>query len=134
MSRMAVVVVALVAPGCGTLVNTTRFFLHEGHDHPVDDIPAARIEQLAIYGGIRSNIEVIKGGEFPGLLISLIDFPISLVADTILLPLTIPYSMCADGDSDPDSDRESAGDVHGGDALQLPTGRERGWRPATASG
>ncbi len=68
------------------------------------------IETNKIYSGTRANI-VIIGSSYdhphgPGPMfryLGLLDFPFSLVADTVILPYTIAYTILAQDSTDADS-------------------------------
>ncbi|HBS06848.1 MAG TPA: hypothetical protein DEA96_17895 [Leptospiraceae bacterium] len=68
------------------------------------------VETNKIYSGTRANI-VIIGSSYdhphgPGPMfryLGVLDFPFSLVADTVILPYTIAYTILAQDFTDPDS-------------------------------
>src|SRR5262245_17247608 len=81
------------ATGCGTMVNMTE---------PMFDSSAHAEKQ--IYGGVVNDVDVIGGAVYwksdyaptarPfGVIVGLIDLPLSLVADTITLPWTIAHQI-----------------------------------------
>jgi uncharacterized protein YceK len=92
----ALLAIVVSQAGCGTVVN-----LAWGVD---SEDPAARPSvDTQVYGGVRNDLhgvgEAVRGED--GFWISLItfpfyafiDLPVSLVADTLTLPYTIPYAL-----------------------------------------
>ena len=82
--RIAVILVIMVfISGCGTFVNLAFEQMH------VDD-PSVKTR---IYGGIRLNLGVmgnsIQSGRIGLLMFHILDFPLSLVMDTLTLPFTL---------------------------------------------
>lgn len=50
--------------------------------------------EVRVYGGIRWDAEFLTSGDIgPMLLLTLVDFPLSLVLDTLFLPGTIIYNL-----------------------------------------
>ena len=82
----AILLILGIAPACFTMIT-------------VGD----EIETNKIYSGTRANV-VIIGSSYdhphgPGPMfryLGILDFPFSLVADTLVLPYTIPYTIFAD--------------------------------------
>jgi uncharacterized protein YceK len=74
--------------GCGTIANCSRI----GYSPP-DQITSNTVETeklgrpLYVYGGVRADLGGICGPH-------LLDLPFSFAADTLTLPVTIPYSLC----------------------------------------
>ena len=104
MKEAGALLVAVCLSGCGTVVNLT---------HGVDEYwaelhyPAVPAE-TRIYGGIQNDYHGIRSaidGEAGAsvelnvlsfLFFTLIDFPLSLAADTVTLLYTVPYALTVD--------------------------------------
>jgi uncharacterized protein YceK len=70
-------VVLLALGGCGTFMN-------------VGAVRCAPYSHPQIYGGVQFDVEYeISRGSAEGLMIGILDLPLSLVADTLTLPITI---------------------------------------------
>ena len=69
--KIALALALLVFGGCGTIED-----LHQGP---------------RIYGGVRQDVEWLGGQCMAG--VGFLDFPFSLVLDTVLLPFTAVYSL-----------------------------------------
>ena len=81
MARLRKLVAGLaLALSCGCMTLDTQ--LNEGYDGP------------QVYSGTRKDLEIFGPAflnlSFPWMMITLFDLPFSLVADTLLLPVTIP--------------------------------------------
>jgi len=71
MKTCALILGLLLLGGCGTIEN-----LHLGP---------------SIYGGVRQDVEWMGGQCMAGL--GFLDFPFSLVLDTVLLPVTVAFAL-----------------------------------------
>jgi len=85
-----VAALALSPAGCGTVMN----FMEEG----TPGLPESA-GQKSIYGGVAVDVDLISSSDWffekvkALLLAGLIDLPLSLVMDTLTLPVTIPMSL-----------------------------------------
>jgi len=75
--------------GCGTILN---FWSSNGHGYRED------YGQMEIYGGVSIDAQALSEAQWPwqklwGILVLTIEFPLSLVMDTVTLPVTIPVSL-----------------------------------------
>jgi uncharacterized protein YceK len=72
--------------GCATFFDSTGH--HIGGDGP------------RIYGGVRFSFEVFAQyhRHVEAVVFLLLDFPFSVMADTILLPITVPYELSREPD------------------------------------
>ena len=61
---------------------------------------------LAVYGGVGFHLTLLEGVDYnPGflhLLLALIDMPLCMVLDTLLLPITIPFGRAPWDDPPPE--------------------------------
>jgi len=88
--RITIVAVALVSQvGCGTVFNFWPRDEHTAHEE---------IGQMRIYGGVRMDGKALSEQPWPwgkllAILILTAEFPLSLVMDTVTLPVTIPVTL-----------------------------------------
>ncbi len=74
--------------GCGTIGS----FALGGSGVPVP--PGTRLWPLgAVYCGVAMDLHLIQRGTSSGSVLALVDFPLSLCLDTLLLPLTLPLEV-----------------------------------------
>jgi uncharacterized protein YceK len=87
------IIVAINISGCASIFHTT----------PLADLPCAMStsgssascpdERNLIYIGARKDVEAIFDTDGGAVVLPLVDFPLSVVFDTIFLPYTIPYTL-----------------------------------------
>jgi uncharacterized protein YceK len=86
---LLVTIAATSEMGCGTTLN---FWPPGGHGYRED------YGQMEIYGGVSIDAQALSEAKWPweklwGILVLTIEFPLSLVMDTVTLPVTIPVSL-----------------------------------------
>jgi uncharacterized protein YceK len=86
---MIVAIAAISQTGCGTVFNFWPKDEHSTHEE---------IGQMRVYGGVRMDGRAFSEASWPwqkllAILILTVEFPLSLVMDTITLPVTIPVTL-----------------------------------------
>lgn len=81
---------ALASSGCGTLIDTCG----DDRRRSEDVLTRVRAGRVRIYGGIRYDFAILAEAKASWMLaLYAIDIPLSLVVDTVILPITIPYNL-----------------------------------------
>lgn len=90
--------IGLIAPGCGTLVDVSR-----RRDPGRSGVPR-------VLGGLRTDAGIVLGGTWGVLrtptalaVVFALDMPLSLAADVVLLPITLPWALFGDSGESPET-------------------------------
>jgi uncharacterized protein YceK len=114
---MAFLLLIPVATGCGTVLNLSSFDVPERGQGIFR--PGHHLAPKVVYGGVQTDAVAGKGWfeeakldgsrAAVGLYVWLIDLPLSAVADTVTLPITIPAAVARgmrSGHADSEQERE----------------------------
>lgn len=93
MGRLAaILMVALSAGGCASVFNLAGSNYHPEHESPAP--------HPQVYGGVRDAVKFLRCGSSHGpsgadsyMFTLFVDLPASIVLDTVLLPITIPFEI-----------------------------------------
>jgi uncharacterized protein YceK len=85
--RALVLLPMVVTIGCGTIANCSRIGYSLPDQITSNTVDAEKVGRppYQVYGGVRADL---------GMCPHLLDLPFSFAADTLTLPVTIPYSLC----------------------------------------
>ena len=85
--RAFVLLTIVVTIGCGTIANCSRIGYSLPDQITSNSVDAEKVGRppYQVYGGVRADL---------GMCPRLLDLPFSFAADTLTLPVTIPYSLC----------------------------------------
>jgi uncharacterized protein YceK len=87
---IAIIAVLVISQaGCGTVMNFSP---------KVESSQREEIGRMRIYGGVRIDAQTLSEAAWPWqklltLLVLTVEFPLSLVMDTVTLPVTIPVTL-----------------------------------------